>query len=94
MFEGLQHGRINRSLFTLNANAYFSEQALADFASSLGPLGTPQEFVELAHGLRGRYDLATVPDKIFEADAAADDVYDARWQAGAVSDCGRKLSAF
>ena len=53
LFEGLQHGRIDRSLFTSNANAYFTEQALADFASTLGPLGTPQEFVQLIHGLRG-----------------------------------------
>jgi len=53
LFEGLQHGRIDRSLFTSNANAYFTDQALADFASSLGPLGTPQEFVQLVHGLRG-----------------------------------------
>ena len=44
VFEGLQHGRIDRGLFTANANAYFSEAALADFAAGLGPLGTPQEF--------------------------------------------------
>jgi len=53
LFEGLQHGRIDRSLLTANANAYFTDQALADFASSLGPLGTPQEFIQLVHGLRG-----------------------------------------
>ncbi|HEY6141633.1 MAG TPA: serine hydrolase domain-containing protein [Thermoanaerobaculia bacterium] len=53
IFEGLQHGRIDRALFTSNANAYFSEQALQDFASSLGPLGTPQEFTQSAQSLRG-----------------------------------------
>jgi CubicO group peptidase (beta-lactamase class C family) len=53
IFEGLQHGRIDRSLFTANANAYFSEQALADFASSLGPLGTPREFTEQSRFERG-----------------------------------------
>jgi D-alanyl-D-alanine carboxypeptidase len=53
IFEGLQRGQIDRSLFTSNANAYFSEQALQDFASSLGPLGTPQEFVQQAQSLRG-----------------------------------------
>jgi D-alanyl-D-alanine carboxypeptidase len=37
VFEGLQQGKINRSLFTDNANSYFAEQALQDFASSLGP---------------------------------------------------------
>ena len=53
IFEGLQHGTIERSLFTDNANAYFSEQALQDFASGLGPLGTPQQFVQVRQGLRG-----------------------------------------
>jgi D-alanyl-D-alanine carboxypeptidase len=53
IFDGLQHGRIERSLFTDNANAYFSDQALKDFASSLGPLGKPQEFTQQAQALRG-----------------------------------------
>jgi hypothetical protein len=53
IFEGLQHGEIDRALFTSNANAYFSEQALKDFAASLGPLGTPQEFTQAAQSLRG-----------------------------------------
>src|SRR5262249_150676 len=35
IFDALQHGRIDRTLFTSNANAYFSEAALADFASGL-----------------------------------------------------------
>ena len=53
IFEGLQHGKIDRALLTSNANAYFSEQALKDFASSLGPLGTPQEFAQVSQSLRG-----------------------------------------
>ena len=53
IFEGLQQGTIDRSLFTDNANAYFSEQALKDFASGLGPLGASQEFVQVRQGLRG-----------------------------------------
>jgi len=53
IFEGLQHGMIDRSLFTDNANFYFSEQALKDFASGLGPLGTPQEFTQIRQSLRG-----------------------------------------
>ena len=53
IFEGLQKGQINRSLFTSNANAYFSDQALKDFASSLGPLGKPQEFTQSGQSLRG-----------------------------------------
>jgi D-alanyl-D-alanine carboxypeptidase len=53
VFEGLQHGRIDRGLFTANANAYFSEAALTDFAAGLGPLGTPQEFEQANQSLRG-----------------------------------------
>jgi CubicO group peptidase (beta-lactamase class C family) len=53
IFDGLQHGRIDRSLFSSNANAYFTEQALADFAASLGPLGAPESFVGNPKSLRG-----------------------------------------
>jgi D-alanyl-D-alanine carboxypeptidase len=52
-FEGLQHGKLDRSLFTTNANAYFDEQAVRDFASSLAPLGAPQEFTQQTQSLRG-----------------------------------------
>jgi D-alanyl-D-alanine carboxypeptidase len=53
VFEELQRGKIDRSLFTDNANAYFTEQALRDYASSLGGLGVPQEFAQVAEELRG-----------------------------------------
>jgi D-alanyl-D-alanine carboxypeptidase len=53
IFEGLQHGTIDRSLFSENANAYFSPQAIADFASSLGPLGPPVEVTQTGQSLRG-----------------------------------------
>ena len=53
IFEGLQKGQIDRALFTSNANAYFTETALKDFAVSLQPLGAPQEFVQIAQSLRG-----------------------------------------
>jgi D-alanyl-D-alanine carboxypeptidase len=53
IFDGLQHGTIDRSLFTDNANSYFSEPALRDFASGLAALGTPQEFRQIHQGLRG-----------------------------------------
>ena len=53
IFVGLQRGSIDRSLFTPNANAYFSNAALADFASSLGPLGAPIDFTQTRRGLRG-----------------------------------------
>ncbi len=53
IFEGLQQGKVDRSLFTANANAYFSEAALSDFASSLGPLGAPTDFAQTRTYLRG-----------------------------------------
>jgi len=39
IFRALQQGRIDRSLFSANANSYFTEQAISDFASTLAPLG-------------------------------------------------------
>ncbi len=53
VYDGLQQGKIDRSLFTDNANAYFDEQALKDYAGSLGPLGAPQSFTQLRSSLRG-----------------------------------------
>jgi CubicO group peptidase (beta-lactamase class C family) len=53
IFDGLQHGTVDRSLFSDNANAYFSDQALQDFATGLSPLGTPKEFTQVRQGLRG-----------------------------------------
>jgi hypothetical protein len=53
IFSDLQHGRIDRSLLSANANAYFSQTALADFAASLGPLGLPDSFVANPKGFRG-----------------------------------------
>ena len=53
IFIGLQHGTIDRTLFTDNANAYFTPQALDDFASSLGPLGDPMDITATREQGRG-----------------------------------------
>ena len=53
IFEGLQHGTIDRSLFTEDANFYFNDQALKDCKESLGPLGEPKEFIQVGESLRG-----------------------------------------
>jgi len=53
VFTDLQQGKIDRSLFTSNCNAYFDDTALKDYASSLGPLGKVQEFALLRESLRG-----------------------------------------
>src|SRR5262249_10540078 len=57
ILEGLQKGQIDRTLFTPNANAYFSETALKDFGTSLGALGPIQEFEQIGQGLRGGMNL-------------------------------------
>jgi D-alanyl-D-alanine carboxypeptidase len=68
IFDGLQRGTIDRSLFTSNANAYFSDQALKDFASSIGPLGAPTAFVQtrqsLRGGMTGRSYRVTFPNRV------------------------------
>ncbi|HET7563440.1 MAG TPA: serine hydrolase domain-containing protein [Gemmatimonadaceae bacterium] len=53
IFEGLQHGTVDRSQFTPDANAYFDAQALRDFQSSLGALGTPTSFEQTGQTKRG-----------------------------------------
>ena len=50
---GLQRGEVDRALFTANMNAYFTPQALRDFADSLAPLGEPSSFSQSTQGLRG-----------------------------------------
>jgi len=71
IFADLQQGKIDRQLFTSNANAYFSEQALQDFATGLGPLGTPQSFTQTSQGLRGGMTLRVYnvrfPQKVLRA---------------------------
>jgi CubicO group peptidase (beta-lactamase class C family) len=52
VFDDLRQGKIDRSLFTDNCNAYFTDQALKDYAASLGPLG---EYTSLTPtGVRSR----------------------------------------
>lgn len=53
IFAALQQGKINRSLFTENCNSYFTEQAVKDFANSLGPLGKPTAFTQTYKQDRG-----------------------------------------
>ncbi|MGA9243113.1 MAG: serine hydrolase domain-containing protein [Silvibacterium sp.] len=53
ILTGLQQGKIDRALFTANANAYFDQQALEDFQSSLSPLGKPSAMKQTTEELRG-----------------------------------------
>jgi D-alanyl-D-alanine carboxypeptidase len=53
ILEDLQRGKIDRSLFTDNANSYFDSEALQDFAASLGPLGAVTELKQTRQNERG-----------------------------------------
>jgi CubicO group peptidase (beta-lactamase class C family) len=53
ILEGLQQGRIDRSLLAPNCDAYFSQEALDDFAASLGPLGPVLSIQQRGDSLRG-----------------------------------------
>jgi D-alanyl-D-alanine carboxypeptidase len=53
VFSGLQNGTLDRSLLDADANAYFTPQAIADCASSLKPLGTPDSFTQTGKSDRG-----------------------------------------
>jgi CubicO group peptidase (beta-lactamase class C family) len=53
VLEGLQAGNLDRALLTENASAYFTPEAVRDFASSLGPLGKILEFKPTAQRERG-----------------------------------------
>jgi CubicO group peptidase (beta-lactamase class C family) len=59
MYTDLQHGKIDRSLLAPNLNDYFSEQTVADFRDSLGPLGEPLSFTKRGEQLRGGMTLRT-----------------------------------
>jgi CubicO group peptidase (beta-lactamase class C family) len=53
ILTALQHGRIDRRLFTADCNFYFSAETIADFATSLTPLGPITELKQTTMELRG-----------------------------------------
>jgi D-alanyl-D-alanine carboxypeptidase len=53
IYRDLQQGRIDRTLLAPNLNDYFSPQTVADFQSSLAPLGEPLIFRQTREALRG-----------------------------------------
>ncbi len=68
ILTGLQEGRIDRSLFTPDANFYFSQDTLHDFSSSLKPLGEISKVAKKNEELRGgmtftAYDVAFTSNK-------------------------------
>lgn len=53
IFTGLQDGKLDRSQLTPLCDAYFTPEAIEDFASSLKPLGVPTSFKQVAEEKRG-----------------------------------------
>ena len=53
IYHDLQQGRIDRTLLAPNLSDYFTAEALADFQSSLAPLGEPLTFRQTHDELRG-----------------------------------------
>jgi len=75
VFDDLRQGKIDRSLFTDNCNAYFTEEALKDYAASLQPLGQYTSLTPTGVSSRGgmtyrgfqvRFPNKTVTLSIFE----------------------------
>jgi D-alanyl-D-alanine carboxypeptidase len=53
IFIGLQKGKLEEDLVTSDLKAYFTSQAIADFAASLGSLGAPSGFSQVDSEERG-----------------------------------------
>ena len=53
VLSGLQHGRIDRSLFTANGNFYFDSSAVSDYQKSLAPFGAITSLKETSKFDRG-----------------------------------------
>lgn len=53
ILTGLQQGEIDRALFTPDCNDYFNKDALADYQSSLSPLGSITSVTPGSSSLRG-----------------------------------------
>jgi D-alanyl-D-alanine carboxypeptidase len=53
IFTGLQDGKLDRSQLTALCDAYFTPEAVGDFAASLKPLGVPSSFKQVGEAQRG-----------------------------------------
>jgi D-alanyl-D-alanine carboxypeptidase len=59
VLSGLQHGKIDRSLFTADCNFYFSQETIGDFQTSLSPLGDVKTVAQTSEQLRGGMSFKT-----------------------------------
>jgi CubicO group peptidase (beta-lactamase class C family) len=53
IFDGLVEGKLDRTLLSANADAYFTQQVLEDTSSSLKPLAAPEAFRQTSVEQRG-----------------------------------------
>lgn len=53
IMDGLQHGKVDRSIFSDNGNAYFTAETLKDYAAGLKPLGKPKSVKQESRSERG-----------------------------------------
>ena len=74
VLEELAHGKIDRSLFTQNANEYFTETALRDIQTSLAPLGSLKVLSRQSEQLRGGMTHLSYRAR-FEHDTVALNIY-------------------
>ena len=56
IFEGLRHGRLDRSVLSENALAYFTPETVQDITRGIAPLGPIKSFELVASGTRGGMD--------------------------------------
>jgi D-alanyl-D-alanine carboxypeptidase len=67
IYRGLQHGQLDRSALAPNLSDYFTQQAISDYESSLGPLGEPLSLRQTGEEQRGgmtfRAFTITYPDR-------------------------------
>jgi CubicO group peptidase (beta-lactamase class C family) len=75
ILTGLQSSRIDRSLFTADTNAYFDAATLADFQSTLAPLGTITSVTPVHTSLRGGMTFGLYKVEFSSGTSLAVDVY-------------------
>jgi D-alanyl-D-alanine carboxypeptidase len=64
VFEGLRQGKLDRTLLSENANAYFTAETVHDIARGTVPLGPVKSFDLLRTGTRGGMDVRVYEIKL------------------------------
>ena len=84
LYAAIASGKAGRSLMTDNLRYYFNPTTVADYASSLGPLGTPKIAITRSPRLRGgfvhRNYTLTFPDRTLTLVTYAEPGATGRWE--------------